>query len=134
MVYKKNYVSDQKKEIFFFFFFYKIERHTDILRNKWKKDYEETFIVTDNGTISASNDNIRKVQEFIKTYNSFFRFEGIEVNDLDLESAGHRQIRTVNKTKKEILKLLGVANHIYIKACKLLDVQPSAKHFSATFI
>ncbi|CAB5197548.1 unnamed protein product [Rhizophagus irregularis] len=65
-----------------------------------KRDYEETFIVTDNGTISASNDNIRKVQEFIKTYNSFFRFEGIEVNDLDLESAGHRQIRTVNKTKK----------------------------------
>uniref|UniRef100_U9TME9 Uncharacterized protein n=1 Tax=Rhizophagus irregularis (strain DAOM 181602 / DAOM 197198 / MUCL 43194) TaxID=747089 RepID=U9TME9_RHIID len=25
-----------------------------------KRDYEETFIVTDNGTISASNDNIRK--------------------------------------------------------------------------
>ncbi|GBB97497.1 hypothetical protein RclHR1_00030054 [Rhizophagus clarus] len=98
-----------------------------------KSDYEDAFKIMDNGTIRATNDSIMKVQGFLIRYHSVLRSEGLEVRELDLESAGRREIEVINKTKKEMIKLALVTNPIYIKACKALDTQPNPDLFPAKF-
>ncbi|GES95565.1 hypothetical protein RCL_jg9840.t1 [Rhizophagus clarus] len=80
----------------------------DVFFNLWmrlKSDYEDAFKIMDNGTIRATNDSIMKVQGFLIRYHSVLRSEGLEVRELDLESAGRREIEVINKTKKEMIKL-----------------------------
>ncbi|RIA88843.1 hypothetical protein C1645_223289 [Glomus cerebriforme] len=97
-----------------------------------RNDYEKTFQVMKNGTIKANNENFERVQDFLKRYEPLLLFEGLVVGVVNTEVAGRKDIKIVNKNKKEIVKLLGVANQLYLRACRALKSQPDQNYANVT--
>lgn len=93
-------------------------------------DYEETFWVMENGTIKANNENFERVQNFLNRYDALLRFDGLEVGAVNIEIVGYGEIEKVNRNKKEMVKLLGSTNQLYLKACRGLSVQPNRNYIN----
>ncbi|RHZ72288.1 hypothetical protein Glove_243g54 [Diversispora epigaea] len=93
-------------------------------------DYEEAFEITKNGTVKSNNENFEKVCKFLENYKTLMRADGISVGDFNIKIVGKGEIEQVNHNKKEMAKLVGVANQYYIKACRALDIQPNQEYIN----
>lgn len=75
---------------------------------------------------------ICRVRDFLRNYGDLLTYDGLEVANFNVELAGKSDIANVNQTKKEMAKLLGVANQLYLKACRALKKQPDENCVSVT--
>ena len=87
--------------------------HTKYLFNKGyeqlRQDYLETFKLMNSGTVKITNENVEKIKTFLETYKDLLYSEGFIYKELEIN---------------EISKLFSIANHVYVKACRYLNVQP----------
>lgn len=50
------------------------------------------------------------------------------MGEINIEIVGFGEIEKVNRNKKEMVKLLGSANQLYLKACRGLKIQPDRNY------
>lgn len=92
------------------------------------RDFEAIFHISGTGALRCRNDDIPAFNDFIKKWTALFLRNEILLGHLVLVPAGHRDIETVNDNKVKILRLYGVAFHLYLKTIRHLDRQPRPEY------
>ncbi|CAG8646105.1 16801_t:CDS:10 [Dentiscutata erythropus] len=90
-------------------------------------DYLNTFKLMRSGTIKVTKENIEKVKLFLETYNDLLHCEGLEVGKIEIKEMGKGKIDAVWHNKREMSRLLGAANHLYIKSLEDLNTTTTLK-------
>ncbi len=89
----------------------------------YKATFEGLFHITAQGALQCTNNDVARFNQFVQDFAQYFSMYEIFLNNLTLIPAGKGQIDIVNKTK--ILKLYGIAYHVYMRTCTALRVSPS---------
>lgn len=92
------------------------------LHAQYVVDFEQTFHIS-GSAIRCRNTDIPAFNQFIIRYTGYFRDNEVLLNHLTLVPAGQQDIETVNDNKTKILRLYGVAFHLYLKSCRHLNRQ-----------
>ena len=98
------------------------------MHTQYTQDFEKLFNIGADSTLTCTNDHIQPFQLFISTFSAYFRENDILLDHLQLERAGQGQIQVIKANKKKILKLYGIAYHLYMKSCRFLNRQMNPKY------
>lgn len=93
------------------------------LHTEFVRDFEATFNISGNATLRCRNEDIPQFNAFIQIYLAYFRENEILLGHLVLLPVGQRDIETANDNKTKIMRLYGVAFHLYLKSCRFLGRQ-----------
>ncbi|KAJ3144233.1 hypothetical protein HDU89_008632 [Geranomyces variabilis] len=97
--------------------------HTD-----YSNDFDATFKISGNGSLTCRNDNVALFNGFLRKYDAYFRQNEVVLNHICLEKVGRGEIDKVNDNKIRVMRLYGAAFQLYLKSCRFLSMQPKADY------
>lgn len=105
--------------------------YTEILRQMHREytgEFEDLFKISGNGAMVCRNEHVQRVNDFQAKFHMYFVENEFLLNHLALEIVGKGEIDKVNTNKEKLLRLYGVAFHLYLKSCRTLKRLPSEEY------
>jgi hypothetical protein len=128
----------------------------DLLRSihlEFVADFSKTFKIGKNATITCTNADIPRFNNFITRWTAYFRECEMVVNELGLQVlfclqlsaayfaqpcypqiVGGGQIQVVNANKIKLMKIYGAAYQLFIRSNRFLGQQPSSDYTNVVLV